>query len=188
MNRRDVIKRTAVLMGGIVSAPTIMAIMKGCKAKPTVDWKPAFFTEDQAITITEIAEIIIPATDTPGAKDVGVPAFIEEMIQKVYGQEDRDRFMTGLQSFMQDAEAKYDDAFIDLEAAEQLEFVKQVHDAAIQENTQKRPFILIVKELTLTGFFTSQPGATEVLQYEAIPGRYFGCKPLSEVGGKTWAT
>lgn len=188
MNRRDVIKRTAVLMGGIVSAPTIMAIMKGCKAKPTVDWKPAFFTQEQAVTVTQVAEIILPATDTPGAKDVGVPAFIEEMIQKVYGQEDRDRFMTGLQSFTQEAEAKYDDAFIDLEAAQQMEFVKQVHDVALQENAPKRPFILMVKELTVVGFFTSEPGATQVLQYEAIPGRYFGCKSLNEVGGKTWAT
>ena len=47
--------------------------------------------------------------------------------------------------------------------------------------------VLKVKELTLLGFFTSEPGATQVLQYEAVPGAYHGCVPLAEVG-RTWAT
>jgi gluconate 2-dehydrogenase gamma chain len=50
-----------------------------------------------------------------------------------------------------------------------------------------RPFIMTMKELTLLGFFTSKPGVTEVLQYEAVPGRYIGCQPLAEVG-KAWAS
>jgi hypothetical protein len=45
----------------------------------------------------------------------------------------------------------------------------------------------MIKELTCLGFFTSEPGATQVLQYEAVPGAYHGCVPLAEVG-KTWAT
>jgi gluconate 2-dehydrogenase gamma chain len=48
-------------------------------------------------------------------------------------------------------------------------------------------FVLTTKELTVSGFFTSEPGATQVLHYEAVPGAYHGCLPLSEVG-KTWAT
>jgi len=47
----------------------------------------------------------------------------------------------------------------------------------------------MTKELTLLGFFTSEPGATQVLQYVAVPGAYKGCVPLAEAGnGKTWAT
>jgi hypothetical protein len=45
----------------------------------------------------------------------------------------------------------------------------------------------MAKELTLLGFFTSEPGATQVLQYDPVPGAYHGCVPLEEVG-KTWAT
>jgi len=48
------------------------------------------------------------------------------------------------------------------------------------------PFILTVKELTLLGFFTSEPGATQVLQYIQVPGPYQGCVPLEKVG-KAWA-
>jgi gluconate 2-dehydrogenase gamma chain len=72
--------------------------------------------------------------------------------------------------------------------------VKKIHDAAVEAElattpAPKRPFILMAKELTMLGFFTSEPGATQVLQYIAVPGSYKGCIPLSEAGnGKTWAT
>jgi hypothetical protein len=73
-----------------------------------------------------------------------------------------------------------------------------VHDeAAAAEKTQadevppserKRPFVLMMKELTLLGFFTSQVGATQVLQYEPVPGKFQPCVPVAKAGnGKTWA-
>ncbi|MDQ2656828.1 MAG: gluconate 2-dehydrogenase subunit 3 family protein, partial [Bacteroidota bacterium] len=77
---------------------------------------------------------------------------------------------------------------------DQAALVRKLHDAAVEaESTTdpapKRPFILMMKELTMLGFFTSQAGATQVLQYEAVPGAYKGCIPLSEAGnGKTWAS
>ena len=55
--------------------------------------------------------------------------------------------------------------------------------------THTRSSILTVKELALLGFFTSRPGATQVLQYAAIPGTYHGCLPVNQAGnGKRWAT
>jgi gluconate 2-dehydrogenase gamma chain len=181
MNRREVIKRTAILMGGAVSTPAILGILKGCAAKPGVDWNPEFFTQEQAHVITELAEIIIPATDTPGAKEAGVPGFIEQLVFKAYADENRDTFMNALEEFMTASN------FLKLGAEKQKEYVFTEHEKAIQEKTQPRPFILAMKELTMLGFFTSQPGATQVLQYEAVPGRYNGCQPLAEVG-KAWAT
>jgi len=181
-------------MGGVVSAPAIMGILKGCAAKPTIDWKPEFLNENQASLITEVAEIIIPKTDTPGAKETGVPAFIDKMLKDVYPKEDQERFVAGLKAFDEEARKAYGDPFLELEPEQQTEFVKKAHDEAIQaERSTKpsppRPFVLVMKELTMLGFFTSKPGATEVLQYEAVPGSYKGCLPLKETGnGKTWAS
>ena len=194
MDRREALKRTAWLMGGVVSAPAIMGVLKGCAAKPTIDWKPVFLSEDQGILVTEVAEIIIPKTDTPGAKDTGVPGFIDLMLKDVYSKEDQDRYLEGLKAFDEAANKEYGDAFIDLNNEQRTAFVKKVHDEAVQaEKTStpapKRPFILMTKELTMLGFFTSEAGATQVLQYIAVPGSYKGCIPLSEAGnGKTWAT
>ena len=83
---------------------------------------------------------------------------------------------------------------MDLDVERQTAFVKKVHDKAVEaeKNTKpapKRPFILMAKELTMLGFFTSEVGATQVLQYVAVPGSYKGCIPISEAGnGKTCAT
>ena len=47
----------------------------------------------------------------------------------------------------------------------------------------------VKKYFSMLGFFTSEVGATQVLQYNPVPGAYKGCIPVSEAGnGKTWAT
>jgi gluconate 2-dehydrogenase gamma chain len=194
MDRREAIKRTALLMGGVVSASAIAGVLNGCAAKPSIDWTPVFLSKDQANIVSEIAEIIIPKTDTPGAKDTGVPAFIDMMLKDVYAKEDQNRFLAGLKAFDEDAKKSKGNSFADLDAEQQTAFVKQKHDEAIQAEKNekpapKRPFILMMKELTMLGFFTSEAGATQVLQYDPVPGAYKGCIPLSEAGnGKTWAT
>ncbi|MEX1240538.1 MAG: gluconate 2-dehydrogenase subunit 3 family protein [Cyclobacteriaceae bacterium] len=194
MDRREALKRTALLMGGVVSAPAIMGVLKGCTAKPGIDWKPLFLNEDQASVVSTVSEIIIPRTDTPGAKDVGVPSFIDQMLNEVYSKEDQEAFTNGLSAFNEQSKKEYGEVFADLDEEDQAAFAKKLHDEAINvENTTdpgpKRPFILQMKELTMLGFFTSEAGSTQVLQYVAVPGAYKGCIPLSEAGnGRTWAT
>jgi gluconate 2-dehydrogenase gamma chain len=195
MDRREALKRTAWIMGTAISAPTIMAVLKGCTAKASLDWKPVFLTKEQAALVSQLAETIIPKTDTPGAKEAGVPAFIDLVLKDCYKKEDQDKFIAGLKAFDDQAKSEAGDPFIDLDAAKQSEFANKVFRQANEvakkadQATAERPFILTMKELTLTGFFTSEPGATQVLQYEAVPGAYHGCLPLAEAGnGKTWAS
>ena len=193
IDRREALRKTAMMMGAAISASAFAGLMQGCKTTPELTYVPQFFSEDQGRIVMEVAEIIIPKTDTPGAKDVGVPGFIDTMLKDCYKKEDQDRFLTGLTAFDEEAKTAYGDSFIYCKPEQQMELVKKTHDAAIAEAKEnreaKRPFILMTKELTLLGFFTSEPGATQVLQYEAVPGSYKGCLPLSEAGnGKTWAT
>jgi gluconate 2-dehydrogenase gamma chain len=191
MNRREAIERTALLLGYAVSAQALAGLVQGCKASPELTYKPVFFSDTQAMTISELAETIIPKTDTPGAKEVGVPSFIDSMLKDVYAKADQDRFMKGLSDFEEGAKKEYGDSFAALKPEQQMEWLKKVHDPAIEASkkgdVKDRPFILMMKELTLLGFFTSEPGATVVLQYNPVPGAYHGCLPLAEVG-KTWAT
>ncbi len=200
MNRREAIQRTALALGYAISAPALAGVLKGCKAAPELSYKPEFFTEDQARTIGELAEIIIPRTATPGANDAGVPGFIDSMLKEVYEKEDQDKFLKGLAAFEEDAKQTYDDFFSDCKPEDQVALFKKHHDEALAtvgsggptgwwntESGADKPFILKVKELTLLGFFTSEPGATQVLQYNQVPGPYQGCVPLAEVG-KAWAT
>jgi gluconate 2-dehydrogenase gamma chain len=196
MNRREALKRVAWLMGGAVSASAILAINKGYSATTSAGSKPFILSAHQWATVSAVSEIMIPRTDTPGAIDVGVPGFIDLMLKDVYTQEDRERYLSGLAEFDAAAHAERRNEFVALEPAQQVVLVRKFHDAAIVEERRMhpahgslhRPFILMTKELTLLGFFTSQVGATEVLQYVAVPGSYHACVPLKEAGnGKTWA-
>lgn len=195
MNRREAIQRTALVLGYAVSAPALMAVLNGCKATPELNYKPVFFTEDQARLVSELAEIILPKTTTPGAKDLGVPSFIDLALKDTYLQKDKDRYLTGLTAFDELAKKNFGDTFIDLDPEKQQQHVKTVHDEAVaaerkgEVKKEERPFILMTKELTLLGFFTSEVGATQILQYDPVPGAYHGCIPLAEAGnGKQWAT
>jgi gluconate 2-dehydrogenase gamma chain len=109
----------------------------------------------------------------------------------VLTKEDQDKFLNGLKTFDDDARKEHGDPFIELDPEQQSAFVKKVHDAAVNsdDSGEDKPFILTMKELTMLGFFTSEVGASQVLQYSPVPGSYKGCVPLSEAGnGKTWAT
>lgn len=195
MNRREALQQVAWLMGGAISAPALLGVLNGCTAKQDAGWKPAFLTDEHAALVAEVAEIMIPRTDTPGAKDVGIAAFIDLMLKDAYPKEDQDRFVAGLKQFDAAAHQQYGRGFMQLEPAQRVSLVRATHDAAAaveRANTRAaslpRPFMLMSKELTLLGYFTSQAGATQVLQYNPFPGPFKGCVALSEAGnGKTWA-
>ena len=200
MNRREVIRHTAMALGYAITGPSLIGVLKGCKARPEIGYKPVFFNDEQAATIAELSEIIIPKTDTPGAKEAGVPGFIDSMLKEVYTKEDQDKFLQGLSEFEAEAQKEYRDSFASCSHENQIALFRKHHDAAVAAlgtggptgwwNTAggaDKPFVLKVKELTLLGFFTSEPGATQVLQYNQVPGPFKGCVPLSEVG-KAWAT
>ena len=196
MNRRELLQRVAWMMGGAISAPAALGVLGGCSAKKEIGWKPVFLSDEQAALVAEVAEIIIPKTDTPGAKDAGVPAFIDTLLKDVYTQEDRDRYLAGLKAFDDGAQSKYGKPFMQLGKKEQAEYVQAANDEAVavelaydpRPKTLRRPFILMTKELSLLGFFTSEPGATQVLQHVAVPGAYQACVPLAKAGnGKAWA-
>lgn len=203
MDRREALQRAALVLGYAISAPVMVGVLNGCKATPDAGFQPAFLDPAQAALISELAEIIIPKTDTPGAKDAGVPAFIDLMLKDCYPAEEQKRFLTELGAFDAAAKAAYGSEFVSCSEDQKKEYVTKVHQEALaavrSENPPKdRAFILMVKELTLLGFFTSEPGATQVLSYVSVPGSYQGCVPMGSVVkdsggteytvGKTWAT
>jgi gluconate 2-dehydrogenase gamma chain len=198
MNRREAIKQVAWLMGGVVSAPAILGVLSGCspKGQPGAAWKPVFLNDGQGAVVAEVAELMIPRTDTPGAGDVGVPAFIDLMLKDCYPKEDQERFIRGLNALDEDAKAAHGKGFMQLDPGQRMALVQKVHDAAAAEERKKdappaeleRPFVLMMKELSMLGYFTSKVGATQVLQYVAVPGAFHACIPIAEAGnGRTWA-
>lgn len=189
INRREALKRAAWLLGGAISAPVAMGFLQGCSSNP--GRKAQFFTEEQAELIAQIADIMIPETDTPGAREAGVPAYIEDQVFVIWEEDDRNYFLKNLSEFEAKAEKDLGQPFIQAGEEERTAYIHKLHDEVFRNGEvdwdAPRPFIWQMKELTVTGFFSTEVGMSQVLQYKLVPGRYEGCIPFEEAGGKVWA-
>src|SRR5688572_29378996 len=103
MERRDVIKYTALFMGASMSGATISAILAGCKVDTTDGWIPSFLSENEAAFIRELGETILPKTNTPGAKEAMVDRFIDTIRPLRFSVEDNEMFKKNLAAFMEQA-------------------------------------------------------------------------------------
>ena len=185
ISRREAIKRTGLLMGGVFITPAIANLFQGCTPSGTSG--TVFFSGNQMNVITRMCDLMIPSTDTPGALDASVPAFIDRMVGEVYSPDQRSRFADGLDAFEQGSAAEYGASFSELDETAQTQYMTSVTESAINTYSDELAFILIFRELCLTGFCLSEQGSNSVLRYMQTPGKYEPCIPFGEVG-KTWAT
>lgn len=191
IDRRTLLRRAAVMLGASLSAPAALGVLAGRSAQASTASGGQLLWGDQFDLVSAVAEIMIPRTDTPGARDVGVPAFIDDMLANVYPERDQKRFLTGLMAFDNEVKARTGRLFPELSPDKRQAQVQRALDEALALDPpdDQRPFILMTRELTLLGYFTSKEGATQVLQYQAVPGAWQACLPLDEAGiGRTWAT
>jgi gluconate 2-dehydrogenase gamma chain len=178
VERREVLRRVAWLIGGAVSAPAALAILQGCSAKDAPDaaaWTPKFFQGKQKDVVTAIADVVLPKSkDSSGALDANVPAFIDSMLADVYDDAARARFNKGF--------AQFDAGFLEKDTDGRTAAVKTALESALAgENKDGKPFILMTRELTLLGFYTSRPGITENMMYAQSPGPFHGCVPVAQM-------
>ncbi len=107
MNRRDVLKSALLGTGAVVSGNAAMHSHASVAAAPassaaaasaassSAAWKPLLFDAHQSETVTILSELIIPASDTPGAKQAGVTAYID-LILNDGDAGPREEFLSGL--------------------------------------------------------------------------------------------
>jgi len=189
MNRREWLKSMSTLAIGAVAAPSLLAVFDAFAASQKPGAAPRFFSPAQGSLIGAVADIVIPRTDTPGAVDAGVPAFIDSMFKDVYTKNEQERYLTAMAAFDK-AGGK---PFLQLDESQRKALVNKLHAEAVAvPPTAKMPpaadFVLMTKKLTMLGFFMSEPGCTQVLQYVAVPGGFKADIPISQAGnGKAWA-
>lgn len=182
MNRREAIQRVAMLVGGTVIGANLF--LEGCTRPASTD-VATLFEKNTTDFLGDLAEAILPETDTPGAKEAGVGSFIPVMIRDCYTEEDQKSFIEGLNGVDERAKKDFGKKFQELSAAEQLEFVN-TQDKEAKEYQKNRKegdpnhFFTMLKQLTLTGFFTSEVGMTKALRYVKVPGKFDGDYPYKK--------
>lgn len=191
MNRREALTRLAIVVGGTFSAQTLSAMeLVGKVHRKRTLGDPFTLTDAQRKIVAEVAEHIIPTTTTPGAKDAGVPEFIEMMLKDCYKSPEHNSFLDGVM----DLEKKN---FMSQSKEEQIVLLKTVESdtkemmkalnvkqVKVGDNVDKEsmdtkkgvPFWRLMKELTLMGYYTSEKGIKASFEYEPIPGKFENIK------------
>ena len=186
MDRRDILKASAIFLGYSLVGGASVAVLNGCKADKKPDWMPSLFSVEEIEILAEACERIIPKTDTPGAKDAFVHRYIDEAVKNNVKAEDQVRFKEGLKAFDQISQDKFKSNFVKITDEQKDEVLQFLVDASKdkEKNGDLAELFPTLKSFTVAGFFTSELGATEALIYDPIPGPFQGCIPLSDVGGQ----
>lgn len=190
MNRRDALSRVALLLGSTVIGAEFF--LSGCTNGDKKVGQSVDFTADDIAYLDEVAETIIPTTDTPGAKAAKVGTFMTVMVKDCYDEKNQKVFLDGMNKLNEASKKKFSgNGFLKATPEQRKELLneldKEQKEYAKNKKKEDEPhYFTQMKQLTLLGYFTSEPGATQALRYVAVPGRYDACIPYKK-GDKAWA-
>jgi hypothetical protein len=190
VNRRAYLKNIFIL--GALGTASI-SVFKVLKADTPVD--PHVFIR-QGDLLADLVEMIIPATDTPGAKEAGVHGYIINVMTNCREPKVQIKFMNGLEDLNTYSLNNYDSPFLKCTIDQKTEILNyfEAHGEyknrllnKINNKLLGRPFFSTLKDLTIQGYCSSELGATQGLAYDYIPGTYSACIPILK-NQKSWAT
>lgn len=182
MNRRDALKSVVLMMGGTMVGAT--AILTGCA--PDKQIEGLNFEPDDVAFLDELGDTIIPTTDTPGAKAAGIGSFMVMMVQDTYDAEQQQVFVDGLNKIRKDFKSEKGTDFVGAPEADRLAYLNGLFEQYKSSEEREPKVINMLRDLTVLGYFTSEIGATQALNFVEVPGRYDGCIDLKP-GDKAYA-
>jgi gluconate 2-dehydrogenase gamma chain len=182
ISRREAIRRAALLAGVVLSPEWLNVVGWAGSAAPHQTGR---LTPAQATIAGAVADRIIPRTDTPGAADVGVPAFIDLLYSEFMTDAERQVFTNGLNGVETAAKAAHNASFATLTAERQDAVLRGIARA---EEGREQSFFRLIRSATVLGYFTSEEVGRNVLHYDPVPGRYEACVPIDQVGRRNWTT
>jgi len=172
LNRRSLLLGAVFLVGGAA------ALTRFTRQPAGIDRESAL-TSDQFALLEQVADVIIPATDTPGAIDAGVPVFVRDLLEVWASPQTRAEITGVLDAIEKRSWAKHGASFLELPPERRLDLVREFDEEALSR--EDLPYGRF-KYLVLVGYYHSEIGATQELRFELVPGAWRSCLPLNEVG------
>jgi len=179
VNRRDALRDIGLLLGMAVTPRVARAVQAGFTA-PAVGLPLRVLSSAQAELVATIGELIIPTTDTPGARAARVDAFVDALLADIFVPEEREQFLLGLADVDARARAAGAASFVASPVPQQVSVLRALEREAAPAGDGPRPIFSWLKELTLVGYYTSEIGASQELRYVHVAGRYDGDVPYEE--------
>ena len=196
MQRRDALR--LLVTGAVLPTltPEVFAFFR--EAHPAAGYALRTLNSHQNATVVAMTDLIVPATDTPGAKGALVNEFIDLILTEWATEEERAHFLGGLAGVDQHSKELFGKDFVDASPAQQTALMRAMDDAAMAEHNRppramgmprkfdtqmEGDFWVVFKGITLHGYYTSEIGFTQELKLEIIPGAQHGCAPIGTSRG-----
>jgi len=177
MQRRVALKDILLGTGALFAVP---AWANGW-TKPLIRPGQPFLSVAQDELLAEVVETIVPTTDSPGAKVLGVHTFVQRMITDCYEKDVQSRFANGLDAITAAASESYGKPFAAGDATQRLAVLNRV---ATSSDANQKEFMKLIKSLTVQGYMSSEYVMTNFMHYVMAPGHYYGCVSMPAKTGK----
>jgi hypothetical protein len=192
MLRRDVLRVLSAAAVAPVLPQEVTFLLQ--QAQPPAGYELRTLTLHQNAVVVAMIDLILPATDTPGAKAVRVNEFMDVILTDWATVDERERFLAGLDDVDTQANALFGKNFLDASVVQQTALLQVLDDSVDwaqalprepvvssgrRFNQLRGEFFRSFKLMTIHGYYTSEIGQTRELKREIIPGVFHGCAPAA---------
>lgn len=174
-NRRTVLKNLLLASAGIVLVPS-------CSRQPgkaSIVLQHLDMNREDEEWLAEVCETLIPATGTPGAKDIGAHLFVLKMVDDCVGENEQRQFEKGLAAFRRMFGKTGGGSFLHAALPERADLFKKLENKN-GVSPELDTFYTLTKKYTVQAYTSSQYFLTNVRIYELVPGRFHGCVPIDK--------
>ena len=194
MQRRDVLKMLASGAVLPVFSSPMAVFFREAQAQTGAGYKLRTLNPHQNATVVVLTDLIIPETDTPGAKAARVNEFIDVILTEWATEAERLNFLAGLAGIDKQSQELFGKDFIGATPQQQVTLLRAMDDYATTERGEYRQkhgntvpeldaqlkgnFYDVFRGITLHGYYTSEIGFTQELKLQIIPGAQHGCAKL----------
>lgn len=207
MNRRQALRNIGLGAGVLVVGPTTLSLLQSCKNESVIGWQPTFLSEGHGFALQQILEVILPTTDTPGAKELNIAEFIDSYMDQVALEDRQKNFVRSADAFAASFKNQFDKEPEDGSEEEYQQIVEKYLRASpeMREQFMKRStetqdpmdedpeetlspdtgaysYLQDVRQMGIWAWKNSEEVGENVLWYDPVPGVYIACAPTSELG------
>jgi hypothetical protein len=179
MNRRIAVKHLALLAGAAAVLPSCLSQTES--QEQTAPSSPTAMTASQRQLVADVCETLIPRTDTPGAKELGLPQYVLKMLTDCTPTKEQQVFLAGLGQLDGAAQRRQGHTFAASTPAQRLALLQRLDQQPADFSAELVGFYRMARQLTMDGYTNSKYFMTKEVVYELVPGRYNGHYPVSKV-------